>query len=165
MASEHNIEQAWLGLLDAERLSRYFRAMSVGLQRWHMGLTAFVAFGSTGAVASLLIDATDWVAKLLAVSVAAAAVWNFHYGYASKAATMEAAGNGCADLALAWRDLWVRLEGLDDASAWQEIKSLRDREQAATERVPAHLASRHRLNEQCAKDTYDVLGNEYAVAS
>lgn len=165
MASKHNIEQAWLGLLDAERLSRYFRAMAVGLQRWHMGLTAFVAFGSTGAVGSLLIGAPDWVAELLAVAVAAAAVWNFHYGYASKAATMEAAGNGCADLALHWRDLWGRLEALDDASAWQEIQSLKRREQVTTEHVPAHLASRHRLNEQCAKDAYAVLGDEYAVAS
>ena len=58
MVSDHNISQVWLGLLDAERLSRYYQAMAARLQRWHMGLTAFVALGSTGAVRSARHDRT-----------------------------------------------------------------------------------------------------------
>ena len=164
MAQQHDIDQAWLGLLDAERMSRYYQAMAARLQRWHMGLTAFVALGATGAVGSLLSGAPDWVAELLAVGVAAAAVWSFYYGHASKAAMMEAAGNNCADLALRWRNLWARLDALDGEEALREIQGLQRREQAATENVPAHLASRHRLNVKCAEETYAVLGAEYAVA-
>lgn len=165
MTNEHDISQVWLGLLDAERLSRYYEAMAARLQRWHMALTAFVALGSTGAVSSLVLGAPDWVAELLAGAVAAVAVWTSYYGHASKAALMEAARDSCADLALCWRDLWARLEGLDDAEAWREIQSLKRREEAATARVPAHLGANERLNEQCAKDAYAVLGSEYAVAS
>ena len=163
MASEHDISQVWLGLLDAERLTRYYAAMAVRLQRWHMGLTAFVATGSTGAVGSLLFDAPNWVAEVLAGAVAVAAVWTSYCGHASKAATMEAARDGCADLALLWRDLWARLEGLDGADAWGEIRNLRRREELVTARVPSHLAERHGLNVRCAKDAYSTLGNEYAV--
>lgn len=165
MATEHNISQVWLGLLDAERLSRYYRAVATRLQRWHLALTAFVALGSTGAVSSLLLGAPDWVAELLAGAVAAVAVWTSYYGYASKAALMEAAGASCADLALSWRDLWARLDGLDDADARREIQSLKRREEAATARVPVHLAADTHLNERCAKDAYAVLGAEYSVAT
>ena len=165
MAQQHDIDQAWLGLLDAERMSRYYRTMAARLQRWHMGLTAFVALGATGAVGSLLVDAPDWVAELLAVAVAAAAVWNYTYGHASKAAMMGTVGNSCADLALRWRNLWAVLEALDDDEARREIQGLQRREQEATKHLPAHLASRHRLNVKCAEEAYAVLGAEYAVAS
>lgn len=165
MAQQHDIDQAWLGLLDAERMSRYYRKMAARLQHWHMGLTAFVALGATGAAASLLVGAPDWVAELLAVGVVAAAVWNYTYGHASKAAMMEAAGNSCADLALRWRSLWARLEALDDDEARREIEGLQRREQEATKHLPAHLAHRHRLNVKCAEETYAVLRDEYAVAS
>ena len=165
MASDHNISQVWLGLLDAERLWRYYHAMAARLQRWHMGLTAFVALGSTGAVSSLLLGAPDWVAEILAGAVAAVAVWTSYYGHASKAAMMEAARDSCADLALSWRDLWARLDDMDDADAWREIQSLQRRDEAATSRVPAHLAARHRLNRRCAEEAYAVLGAEYAVAA
>ena len=164
MASEHSISQVWFGLLDAERLSRYYRVVATRLQRWHMALTALVALGSTGAVGSLLLGAPLGVAEALAAVVAAAAVWTAYYGHASKAALTEAAGMNCADLALCWRDLWARLDGLDEVAVRHEIESLKRREQAATARVPAHLAADGRLNERCAKDAYDVLGTVYAVA-
>lgn len=164
MASEHHISQVWHGLLDAERLLRYYQAMAARLQRWHMGLTAFVALGSTGAVGSLLLGAPDWVAELLAGSVAVAAVWTSYYGHASKAALMEGAAGSCSDLALSWRDLWARLDGLEEEDAWREIQGLKRREESATARVPAHLVADKQLNEQCAQEAYAVLGDEYAVA-
>ena len=165
MASEHDISQVWLGLLDAERLTRYYQVVAKRLQRWHMGLTAFIALGSTGAVGALLLDAPDWVAQLLAVAVAAAAVGTSYYGHASKAALAEAAGANCADLALCWRDLWARLNSLDETDAWREIQSLKRRENETTARVPAHLAGNRSLNERCAEDAYTVLGAEYAGAA
>ena len=164
MVSDHNISQVWLGLLDAERLSRYYQAMAARLQRWHMGLTAFVALGSTGAVSSLLLGAPDWVAEMLAGAVAAVAVWTSYYGHASKAATMEATRDSCADLALSWRELWAHIEDMDDAEARREVQRLQRRDESATARVPAHLAARHRLNRRCAEEAYAVLENEYAVA-
>ena len=163
MPSEHYISQVWLGLLDAERLKRYYAAMAVRLQRWHMGLTAFVVTGSTGAVGFLLIGAPNWLAEVLAGAVAVATVWTSYYGYASKAATMEAVRGDCADLALLWRDLWVQLEGLDDADAWSEIRDLKRREELATALVPSHLAAHDGLNLRSAKDAYRVLENEYAL--
>ena len=164
MASDHNISQVWLGLLDAERLSRYYAEMAARLQRWHMGLMALIALGSTGAVATLLLSAPAGVAESLAGTVAAAAVWTSYYGHASKAAMMEAARDGCADLALRWRNLWAQLESLDEAQAWREIQHLQRQEELATARVPAHLTTKRRLNERCAKEAYTVIGNEYAVA-
>lgn len=97
----------------------------------------------------MLLGAPDWVAELLAGAVAAVAVWTCYYGHASKAALMEAARDSCADLALCWRELWARLDGLDVAEAWREIRILKHREEAATARVPAHLAA----DERCAEDT------------
>ena len=52
-----------------------------------------------------------------------------------------------------------------DADAWREIQSLKRREEAATGRVPAHLAADGRLNERCAEHAYAVLGDEYAGAT
>lgn len=165
MASDHNLRQVWLGLLDAERMARYYQALAVRMRWWHTALTAFVALGSTGAMSSLLIGAPDWVAEVLATAVAAAGVWTFYYGHASKAAMLGTAADSCAELTLRWRDLWVRLEGMDDAEAWQEVQDLKRQELTATARVPASLAVRARLNRKCAKEAYDVLSDEYAVAS
>lgn len=50
-----------------------------------------------------------------------------YYGHASKAALTEAAGMNCADLALCWRDLWARLDGLDEVAVRHEIESLKRR--------------------------------------
>ena len=163
MANEYYVSQVWLGLLDAERLLRYYGALAARLQRWHMGLTAFVAVGSTGALGALLFDAPEYVPEVLAAAVAAAALWASYYGYASKAAVAEATRDGCADLALEWRDLWTRLASLDDDEAAEQVMRLRRREEMATARVPAHLAADQRLNERCAAETYRVLGDEYAV--
>lgn len=163
MANEYYVSQVWLGLLDAERLLRYYAALAARLQRWHMALTALVAAGSTSAVGALLLDAPNWVPEVLAAGVAAAALWASYYGHASKAAVAEAARDGCADLALSWRDLWTRIAGLDDNEAAEETAELRRREEMATARVPAHLAAHRRLNERCAKEAYRVLGDEYAV--
>lgn len=146
-------------------MSRYYHALAVRMQRWHMALTAFVAFGSTGAMSSLLLGAPDWVAEILATAVAAAGVWTFYYGHASKAAMLEVAAERCAELTLDWRDLWARLDGVDDAEAWQEVRRLRHQELTATAKVPAGLAVRRRLNKRCAEEAYGVLGHEYAVAS
>ena len=165
MASDHNVRQVWLGLLDAERMVRYYQALAVRMQRWHTALTAFVAFGSTGAVGSLIVGVPELVAGALAAAVAAAGVWTFYYGHALKAAMLAVTAESCAKLTLRWRDLWARLEGLDEAEAWQEVQRLRGEELEATGRVPAGLAVRSRLNEQCAKDAYAVLGEEYAVAN
>ena len=163
MVNEYYISQTWLGLLDAERLSRYYGAKAARLQRWHFGLTAVVAIGSTSAVGALLLGTPDWIPEVLAATVAAAAIWTSYYGHASKAAMAEATRDGCADLALSWRDLWTRISDLDDDDAAQEIAALRRREEMATARIPAHLAADQRLNERCAEEAYGVLGDEYAV--
>ena len=164
MASEHFVSQVWLGLLDAERLLRYYGALAARLQRWHLSLTAFVAIGSTGALGALLLEAPVWVPEALAAAVAAVALWTSYYGHASKAALAETSRDGCADLALAWRDLWTRISALDDDEAAEEIAVLRRREEMATARVPAHLAANRRLNQRCAEEAYRVLGDEYAVS-
>ena len=163
MASEHHISLVWHGLLDAERLSRYYLAMAARQQRWHMGLTTFVALGSVGAAASLLFGAPDWVAGSLAASVAAIAVLPYSHGHASYAVLTEAAAASCSHLALSWRDLWARLDGLDEEDAWREIHALKHKEALTTARVPSHLAANKRLNEQCAEEAYAVLGEEYAA--
>ena len=146
-------------------MSRYYRKMAARLQRRHNWLTLFVALAATSALGSLLGGAPDWVAKTLAVVVATAAIWNYVYGHAAKAAMMEATGNRCAVLALDWRKLWARLEDLDGEEARREIESLQLREQEATQHVPAHLAQRDQLNVKCAKEAYAALGDEYAAAS
>ena len=163
MASEHHISLVWHGLLDAERLSRYYLAVAARQQRWHMGLTAFVVFGSVGVVASLLFGAPDWMTGSLAVSVAAIVVWRYSHGHASHAALTEATAASCSGLALSWRDLWARLDGLDEEDAWREIQALKHGEALATARVPSHLAADERLNEHCAEEAYAVLREEYAT--
>lgn len=163
MASEHHISLVWHGLLDAERLSRYYLAVTARQQRWHMGLAAFVVLGSVGVAASLLFGAPDWVAGSLAAPVAAIAVWRYSHGHASYAALTEATAASCSDLTLSWRDLWARLDGLDEEDAWREIHALKHKEALTTARVPSHLAADEHLNVQCAEEAYAVLREEYAA--
>ena len=157
--------EVWYGLLDAERLARYYDAVAARLQHWHLAMTAFVATGSTGAVASLLFDTglPDWVAGLLVLAVAAVTVWMSYYGYASLAATAESAARSLSALSLEWREVWLRVEDMDEAEVAGRISELASRSNQATAHVPARLAGHRRLNERCASETYQVVGNQYGA--
>lgn len=159
MASEHNISQAWLGLLDAERLTRYYQAVTRRLQVRCRRLTGLERLGNCGILLALLSDAPG-VAILLAATVLGLGTFNSSHSYY----LAEATSRNCADLALCWRTLWVRLNDLDETDAWREIQSLKRREEAATAKVPARLTDNERLNERCAKDAYAILSAEYANA-
>ena len=71
----------------------------------------------------------------------------------------------CRELALEWRDLWLRIDGIEDSAAWAESRELRRLTEAATARVPARLAADRRLNERCAEEVYRVVQAQYSNAA
>ena len=67
--------QIWLGLLDAERLTRYYGRLSDRMRRINFALTVFTLLASTAAFASLMAPLPDLVSALCFVGVAAALIW------------------------------------------------------------------------------------------
>ena len=53
------INTIWLGMLDSERLSRYYRKLSDRMRRNHFVLSAFILLSCTAAIASLISELYD----------------------------------------------------------------------------------------------------------
>lgn len=159
--SEAHIRQAWLGLLDSERLTRYYSYLAVRFQQRYQWLTLVVAFGSVAtAIASWVPAIPTWVAGLTSIGVAGAAIWSLLADYSRRslhASTLEA---DCSEVVLQWKALWSELGSLNDQIAAERIRSLGRQEADITKHVSAQLPLVAKLNERCASEAYEAVQNE-----
>ena len=156
-------DEAWYGLLDADRLARYCGALSSALLRRQRLLDGFVAFGSTGAVASMLLAAPPPAAMAFAAAVAAAALWSLLARYGEGGARAAPACDEMIRIAQRWRLLWNDIDALCDDDARSEIAALQDAMHRCTQGI--HLPVRQRLNERCAAATYATMQAQYHAAA
>ncbi len=164
MASEYNIQQVWLGILDSERLIRYYGRLASRLYRWHLAATAFIAIGSTAAAASLLTHLPTYISASLSMAVVAVALWSSYFDYSKKAAIASTTGDQCGKVALEWERLWVELTSLEDSDAHERIISLKRDMNAITAGAVQYNLMNDKLNEQCAKEANEVAQIQFAFS-
>ncbi len=164
MASEYNIQQVWLGLLDSERLIRYYGRMASRLYRWHLIATAFIAIGSTAAAASLLTHLPIYVSASLSMAVVAVALWSSYFDYSKKAAIASTTGDQCSNIALDWERLWVELTSLGDDEVYERVRVLKREMSVITSGAVQYNLLNDKLNEQCAKEANEAAEIQFAFS-
>ena len=164
MATHHR-DDVWYGLLDAERVARYYNALAARLRRRRRLLDAFAAFGSTSAVASLLLSAPPWALAAFVLTSAAASVWSLVSRYGDDGALLTRVGDEMGRIAGEWQLLWSEVETLGDDEARGRVAALSEAMARCTEGVPPELADQRRLNERCAAETYRVMQAQYGAAA
>ena len=164
MASDYNIQQVWLGLLDSERLVRYYGRLGSRLYRWHLAATAFIAIGSTAAAASLLTHLPTYVSASLSMTVVAVALWSSYFDYSKKAAIASTTGDQCGKIAFEWERLWVELINLEDGEVHERVISLKRDMSAVTSSAVQYNLMNDKLNEQCAREAYEAAQVQFAFS-
>ena len=117
-------DDVWFGLLDADRVARYYNALAARLRRRRRLLDAFTAFGSTGAVASLLLSAPTALPTALLLAVAVASVWSLASRYSEDVALLTRVGDEMGRLADEWQLLWSQVDALGDDEARRRVAEL-----------------------------------------
>lgn len=156
------VRQVWIGLLDAERLSRYYGRLAVRLQRWHFGLTVFIALCSTGAAATLIASLPGLIPTLLSLTVAAGAIWSSYANYSKKAAVASVIRSQCDDLIIDWKQLWSDLN-TDRQDIPKQVEALQRKLNEITKPALEHGLTDNALNERCTQEAYESLRAEFAV--
>ncbi len=152
-------------MLDAHRVARYYGALASRLRRRRRGLEAFTAFGSTGAVSSLLLSFPDWAASAFCVATAAAAIWSLVSRHGDHAALAARAADEMGRVADRWQLLWADVDALAEDAARARLAELLEAMGRCAEGVPAELSDDSRLNERCAEETYAVMRAQYLAAA
>lgn len=171
MMAQYHVQQVWLGLLDAERLSRYYGRLSERFQRVHLYLMVMIALCSTGAALTLLATFQDLIPvfgqlpglipALLSFVVAGAAIWASHSDYSKKAAISSVIRIQCDELVVSWKQLWLDVS-TDPESVRVRTVDLQRRMNEVTAHALENGLTNDALNRECAKEAYESLQSEFA---
>ena len=99
-------QQIWNGILDTDRMIRYYGMLSDKLRFRHQVASVVLAAIACGAAVPLLTQLPNYLAAVMFFLVAVATIWLLKADYSSKstAASIFAAQYGY--LAIEWRGLW-----------------------------------------------------------
>ena len=154
MVGQWQADAVWKSMLHYESLQRYYTFVGERLarrQRWfgHAVLTA-----SSGAAVVLLAGLPIPVAQVLALTVAALAIWTHLADYSGKSARSLDLAVDLGHLATEMRALWFRLDEVEAGEVEQAWRALDARATEATRHVPAELLGYRLLQDRAEDETY-----------
>ena len=100
----------WLGMLDTDRLGRYYGRIADRMQRLHFYFTVGIALSSSAAALSLLTHLPNLVSVVFFFMVAGAVIWASYARYSTKAVVASIIGKQCHELSVDWEQLWFRAD-------------------------------------------------------
>ena len=162
--TEEYRNQVWYGMLDAERVSRYYMAIAEKMTRRHFIVTIFVVFAAASVSGGLLTNIPSQFVISLAAALAFVAIWSSYCDYSRKAAAAAMIADGCRDISLRWRRLWITQDRYLKDGYLPEIGELEremDRVTSSREIAWLQLPTDHRINEKCAEEAYSAVEQEF----
>lgn len=162
--SEQEKDRIWLGLLDAERVSRYYMALSEKMTRCNQITTVVIVLCSTSVMAELIARAPQWLIVVTALALAAATIWLAYYDYAMKAAATAMTADRCREIGAKWRNLWYIRDNLDGSALPEIINLEKQMDQATSSGTIAYLGltTHNRIHEKATEEAYAVIKEEFA---
>lgn len=148
-------QQIWDGIVDAERMVRYFQRLSDKLRLWQQILTIVLVTAASGAVASLLAEFDASIAAFVMVGVAGGSTWLYFADYSGKAAAARMFHFQYKALASEWRRLWYSVDVVDQS----DVQALKAQENALSSMFQIPID--RKLNEKCSGEVYEIVRNEF----
>lgn len=152
--SRWQADAVWKSMLHYESLQRYYTFVGERLARRQRWFGRALLAASSGAAAVLLADPPIPMAQVLALTVAALAIWTHLADYSGKSArSLDLAVDlGC--LATEMRALWFRLDEVEAGEVEQAWRALDARAAEATRHVSAELLGYRSLQDRAEDETY-----------
>ena len=165
MTTEESLrQQIWLGLLDSERATRYYRAAGDKYRRSYHWTAVTIALGSilTGAstLTAKLTDAGAAEAATVVFSIvtALAVAWLLRRNDARTLAQTQSASAYFAVMYREWRHVWDNRDDPNDAS---NVRVLAERMHAGP---PVDMEDDEALNQACYEQAIQVVQHDFAYA-
>ena len=149
-------DQVWIGILEANRLTRYYSALADQF-RWRQRLlSVLIAAAASGAAAAVLAQLPEWLSAIILFGTSLAAIWSHYADYSGKAAKADSVCSQYQELEVEWRGLWFGEANMD------QIQKLQLRDIRITTGI--NLNENKRLNQKSWKETRDVISREFHAA-
>ena len=137
--TDETVRLIWEGVIDADRLSRYYGYLAHRLSRLSELLSIGIVTCSLGGVFTLLSPLPQWV-PLITIGIAAgASMLSAVMSYQQKAAYSGELYRQMERLSTDWLDLWSDVYNRDDAELRDAWLNLSRRQQTVLERAPIEL--------------------------
>ena len=166
MASEETRNAVWQEFLDVARLVRYYSNLSDRHRRKQWIVRVLLLAVASSSIAALVDLLPPLTRDFAAAAVAFLVVWDTFASYEKKAVALHAICIECTRLENEWRQLWEDIDrsDLNDEEARRQCAILSQKLNEATARVNlVGVQEDAKLNQKCAKDTYEVMRARYAT--
>ena len=149
-------DQVWIGILEANRLTRYYSALADQL-RWRQRLLSVViAVAASGAAATVLAQWPAWLSAVVLFGTSFAAIWSHYADYSGKAAKADSVCSQYQELEIEWHGLWFGEVTID------QVQKLKSRDIRIT--TGLNLNENKRLNQKAWDETHEVISQEFNAA-
>ena len=162
--NDQQLDRIWNGMLDAERIARYYTLVAERMAHRHVLVTLFIVLSATVIASGLIIDfiSTKW---LVAVSLAqlSVAIWASYYGYSKKTAIAATIADECRSISLRWRELWFgSYDSNISMDAVYALEKELDQKTSTREIVSLRLGSFGKVHNKSTKEAYKVIEQEFS---
>ncbi len=163
MVTDETRNAVWQELLDVARLVRYYEAMADRHRRNHLVVRFVLLATAMGGVVAFFDLLPASVRLLLGAGIAGVVSWDLLSRYASKAAVLHAVSMECSLMETELRDVWLRLETMEDDEARREwLRVSRRLAEVKGWAGQAGVAEDGKLNVECAEAAYATMQEQHA---
>ena len=163
MPEEHS-DQVWYGMVDSERVSRYYMALADKMTSRHYWWTFGVLVTAAGVPASLAFDLPDWATAAISTGVIGITIWTVCAEYSRKAVAAAIIADRCRILAQKWKSLWVNQKRYSTDGFISKIETLNKRMEEATasrEIAWIQLRTDDKIHKRCTHEAETNLEFEF----
>lgn len=157
MDSRKTRDRLWFGMLNAERMSRYYTRRSEQLDSRYKGITFGIALLPLIALALYQsgLPHTKWIVPVILSVAGFAELALIHFGLGSDTKAAKIMANQTTELAQQWRRLWID-QNRDGIREWIEMLETQEKTITA-ESIPY----REDVNLECAKEAKHGLAIQF----
>ena len=152
--NQQETNKIWRGLLDAERLTRYYSRLAEKFSRWNRVALSVIAALTLGAAVTMLAElpawASGWSPPAFALLASALAFWLSYADYSRRAGVAAAIAVQCMELAHEWEALWLDADAPDVSSRANELAGRMIR--VTSPALQQHGFEDRKLNKRCAEE-------------
>ena len=150
-------DRIWQDMLDAARLSSYYRRLATRFRRRHFATNVVISVLSLMAATVLLVDLPDWISASLFLAVAIVVVWGSYSDYSKRATIARHVSRRCNQIATEFRQLWY---DEDTEINREQVANLERELDIATD---VELDIDDRLNTKVQEEIYHVYERESEI--
>ena len=151
-------EQVWTGILESDRLSRYYAALADKSRKKHQWLSVGITLAASSALVTFLTQLPEFIAGGFLVGVAFATVWTLYADYSGKAVMADVIANQYRDLSTEWSKLWYGGE-----ETFEKIQELQLLDNRIAEKYP--LNEDEKLLKKAQEEAYGYMPKEFGAQS